>query len=67
MELIKAKIFNYCTKDINPPNELQINTWLADHPDITIVQMLQSESMVAVEGSIERNFTITLLYWEAEA
>lgn len=65
MEPIKAKIFNYCTKDINPPSELQINDWLADRPDITIVQMLQSESMVAIDGSIERNLSITLLYREA--
>lgn len=62
MEPIKAKIFSYCTKDINPPNELQLNSWLADHPDIAIVQILQSESMVALEESIERNLSITLLY-----
>lgn len=65
MEPIKAKIFSYCTKDINPPNELQINTWLADHPGIDIIQMLQSESMVAIEDRIERNLSITLLYREA--
>ncbi len=63
MNAIKAKIFSYCTTDINPPNELQINEWLADHPGITIVQMLQSESMTALENnSVERNLTITLLY-----
>jgi hypothetical protein len=65
MEPIKAKIFSYCTKDINPLNELQLNSWLADHPDIDIVQILQSESMVALEESIERNLSITLLYREA--
>jgi hypothetical protein len=65
MEPIKVKIFSHCTKDIKPPSELQINNWLADHPDITIVQMLQSESMVAMDGSIERNLSITLLYREA--
>jgi len=63
MNAIKAKIFSYCTTDINPPNELQINNWLADHPDISVVQMLQSESMVALENNrVERNLTITLLY-----
>ncbi|MEJ2156991.1 MAG: hypothetical protein P8X96_16770 [Desulfobacteraceae bacterium] len=65
MEPIKAKIFSYCTKDINPPNELQINTWLADHPGIAIIQTVQSESMVAIENRIERNLSITLLYRES--
>lgn len=65
MEATKAKIFSYCTKDINPPNELQINTWLADHPGIDIIHMLQSESMAAMEDRIERNLSITLLYREA--
>ena len=62
MQAIKAKIFSYCTTNINPPNELQINAWLAEHPDIEIVQLLQSESMVARENEIERNLSITLLY-----
>lgn len=66
MKPTKAKIFSYCTSDINPPNELQINDWLAEHPEITIVQMLQSESMVALENSVERNLTITLLYKESD-
>ncbi len=65
MEPIKAKIFSDCTKDINPPNELQINTWLADHPGIDIIKMLQSESMVAIDDRIERNLSITVLYREA--
>ncbi len=66
MNLIKAKLFSYCTTDINPPNELQINTWLADHPDIHIIQMLQSESMSTLEdNSVERNLSITLLYRES--
>lgn len=63
MNTIKAKIFSYCTTDINPPNESQINSWLAEHPYITIVQTLQSESMAALEDNrFERNLTITLLY-----
>ena len=63
MNAIKAKIFSYCTTNINPPNELQINDWLAEHPGISIVQMLQSESMTALENNhVERNLTITLLY-----
>lgn len=66
MNAIKAKIFSYCTTDINPPNESQINTWLAEHPDISVVQMLQSESMAALENNrVERNLTISLLYREA--
>ncbi len=65
MNAIKAKIFSYCTTNINPPNELQINEWLAEHPGISIVQMLQSESMAALENNrVERNLTITLLYSE---
>ena len=63
MNAIKAKIFSYCTTNINPPNELQIIDWLAEHPGISIVQMLQSESMAALENNhVERNLTITLLY-----
>ena len=59
---IKAKIFSDLTTNINPPGELQINAWLAEHPDIEIVHVLQSESMVTVENGIERNLSITLLY-----
>ena len=59
---IKAKIFSDLTTNINPPGELQINAWFAEHPDIEIVHMLQSESMVVVENGIERNLSITLLY-----
>ena len=62
MQAIKAKIFSYCTTDINPPGELQINAWLADNSDVEIVKMLQSESMVALDNRIERNLSITLLY-----
>ena len=62
MGSLKAKIFSYCTTNINPPGEMQINAWLSQNPDIEIVNMLQSESMVALESSIERNLTVTLLY-----
>ena len=62
MKPLKAKIFSYCTTNINPPEELQINAWLAENPDIEIVRMLQSESMVAHQNDIERNLSITLLY-----
>ena len=62
MSAIKAKIFNHCTANVNPHSELQINNWLADNPDIEIVKMLQSESMVARDTGLELNLTITLLY-----
>ena len=62
MSAIRAKIFSYCTTNINPPGELQINQWFKENPDIEIVDMLQSESMVAQENRIERNLTITLLF-----
>ena len=62
MSAIRAKIFSYCTTNINPPEELQINQWLKENPDIEIVDMLQSESMVTQEKRIERNLTITLLW-----
>ncbi len=66
MTPMKAKIFSYCTTDINPPNELQINSWLEEHSDITIVQMLQSESMAVLENKrVERNLSLTLLYRES--
>jgi hypothetical protein len=62
MEALQAKIFSYCTTNINPPGELQLNEWLEENPEIEIVQVLQSESMVAHRGQVERNLTITLLY-----
>lgn len=62
MEPLKAKIFSYCTTNINPPGELQLNQWLEENPEIEIVQVLQSESMAVHEEQLERNLTITLLY-----
>ena len=62
MSAIRAKIFSYCTTNINPPGELQINHWLKENPDIEIVDMLQSESMAAQENRVDRNLTITLLF-----
>ena len=62
MEPLKAKIFSYCTTNINPPGELQINQWLEEHPDIDIVHVLQSESMAVHDQELERNLTVTLLY-----
>ncbi len=66
MEPLQAKIFSYCTTNINPPGELQLNEWLAENLDIEIVQVLQPESMVAHGKTIERNLTVTLLYRSAE-
>jgi hypothetical protein len=62
MSAIRAKIFSYCTTNINPPGEMQINQWLQENPDVEIIDMLQSESMVAQENRVERNLTITLLF-----
>jgi hypothetical protein len=62
MEPLKARIFSYCTTNINPPGELQINEWLEENPEIEIAHMLQSESMVVHDAELERNLTITLLY-----
>ena len=62
MEPLKAKIFSYCTNNINPPGELQLNEWLEENPEVEIVHVLQSESMVAQGENLERNLTITLLY-----
>ena len=64
MKPLKVKIFTYYTLSINPPNELQINQWLADSPDIEIVKMVQSESMAAWESRFERNMSLTILYRE---
>ena len=65
MKSLKIKVFNYCTQTINVDNEIQINEWLTENPDIEIVHMLQSESMVAVkESQIERNLTISIFYRE---
>ena len=64
MKPIKTKIFTYFTLNINPPSELQINQWLACHPDIEIVDMLQSESMTTHKGEVERNLSITIIYRE---
>lgn len=65
MKPLKVKIFTYFTLNINPPNEIQMNQWLAENPDIEIVRMTQSESMATKEGQIERNLSITILYREA--
>jgi hypothetical protein len=62
MKEIKVKIFNYFSMNINPPNEMQINEWLAQHPDIEIVHISQSESMVNRDNRIERNMSVTILY-----
>ena len=62
MRDVRVKIFSHCTTNIDPPEELQINTWLAEHPQIEIVNVLQSESMVANDDQIERNLSITLFY-----
>ena len=62
MSAIKAKVFSHCTTNVNPHSELQINHWLADNPNIEIVNMLQSESMVSRDTGLELNLTITLLY-----
>jgi hypothetical protein len=62
MKPLEAKVFSYCTSNINPPGEMQINEWLAQHPDIEIVQYLQSESMASHGEALERNLTVTLFY-----
>ena len=62
MQPLKAKIFSYCTTNINPPGELQLNQWLEDNPKIEIAHVLQSESMVVHGEELERNLTVTLLY-----
>ncbi len=64
MKPLKMKIFSYFTLNINPPNEIQINQWLEENPDIEIVDMLQSESMAARDDRIERNLSITIVYRE---
>jgi len=63
---LKIKIFTYFTLNINPPNEIQINEWLEQNPDIEIIDMLQSESMAAKAGGMERNLSITIVYREKE-
>ncbi len=64
MKPLQAKIFTYFTLNINPPNEIQINRWLEQHPGIEIVDMRQSESMTCRNGEIERNLSITILFRE---
>jgi hypothetical protein len=41
-----------------------MNRWLADHPDIDIINMLQSESMATRNEQVERNLSITIVYRE---
>ncbi|MCJ8499539.1 hypothetical protein [Desulfatitalea alkaliphila] len=64
MKALKAKIFNHSTENINLPNELQLNAWLAEHPGVDIVHTLQSESMTVADNGVQRNLTITLIYRE---
>lgn len=65
MKPLKVKIFTYFTLNINPPNEMQINQWFAENPDIDVVNILQSESMATKERGIERNLSITIVYRES--
>jgi len=65
MKPLKVKIFTHFTLNISPPNEIQINNWLAENPRIEVVQMSQSESMVAKENQIDRNLSITIMFREA--
>lgn len=63
MQPIKVEIFTDCTRNINPSNRLRINAWPADHPDIEIVEILQSESMYVTSGeTIDRNLSISIFY-----
>ena len=62
MKPLKAKMFSYCTTNINPPGELQLNQWLEENPEVEIVHSLQSESMAFHDGKLERNLTVTILF-----
>ena len=63
MKPLKVRVFKEFSRNINPPNELQINRWLEENPEIEIVNLLQSESMFPYgENEIERSLTITILY-----
>lgn len=65
MKPLKVKIFTHCTQHINPMNESQINDWLAQHLQVEIVHLLQSESMTRLsEDAIERNLSISVFYRE---
>jgi hypothetical protein len=66
MNPLKVKIFTYFSLNINPPNEIRINKWLAENPNIEIVDIVQSESMAAKADSMERNLSITIVYKEKE-
>lgn len=63
MPPLKAKVFTSATHDLNPPNELQLNTWLAENPQVEIVHLLQSESMAACnENNVVHNLSLTVFY-----
>lgn len=62
MKPLKAKIFTHFTLNVNPPNEIQINNWLAENSGIEIVRMSQSESMVVKDNQVDRNLSITIMY-----
>lgn len=51
MSAIRAKIFSYCTTNINPPGELQINQWLKENPDIEIVELYLLKPIAAHNGA----------------
>ena len=42
MKPLQAKIFSYCTTNINPPSELQLNEWLAENPEVEIVHAIEA-------------------------
>jgi len=60
----KIKVFIYFTLTLSSSCEVQMNNWLAENPNIEIVNMLQSESMTSKNDRIERNMCITVLYRE---
>jgi hypothetical protein len=63
MKALKVKIFTDFTRNINASNQVRINQWLAEHPDIEILHILQTESMcVTGEEKIDRNLSISIFY-----
>lgn len=64
MNSLKIKVFTHFTLTIASSCEVQMNLWLVSHPNIEIVDMLQSESMAVKNDQFERNMSLTVLYRE---
>ena len=57
---MKVKIFS--TDEYYEHKERDVNHWLADHPNIKVVKILQSESQAKKDSFQAKPLTISIFY-----